>query len=166
MKSKLNLKLYKRYFIKVLFSKLVDMMILLMIVIIMIIMLTIYLYLTKDNEVINVINDLEIYEKEIDLNKDSFNIIKKELNKFLDLFKDKNYKSGIYINMNEYVYPSHRSENLTKYPVNNELNDFCFSIYKENAILKDKIYALKLQASEYESIGKFSIKVMDDFNKF
>jgi hypothetical protein len=50
-----------------------------------------------------------------------------------------------------------RSINLTKYPVNNELNDICFSIYKENTILKDEIYALKLQASEYESIGKFSI---------
>jgi len=165
MKSKFKFKFYKRYLIKILLQKLADFLVLLLIILITIMGLGLFLYLTKDNEVINIINNLEIYDKEIDLNKDT-NILKEELNKFLDLFRDKNYKSNIYGNMYEYIYPRGRSVNVIKFPVNNELNNFNLSIYKENAILKDEIYSLKLQISEYESIGRLSIEVMNDFNKF
>lgn len=166
MNLKFNLKFYKRYFIKVLINKLVNLLIFLSIVLILILLILIYLYFFNynSNDLINIV-DITDVSKDNNYNRTN-NILKQELNKFMDLFRNKNYKFGVFINMNEYLYPLYRSVNTKKSPVVNELNNFYYSMYNENTILRNEIYYLKLQVSEFESIGTLSIQVMSEFNKF
>lgn len=161
---KLKLKLCKRYFIKVFFRKLinllVELLLFLLITLIIIAFIAIYLYI-NNCDIISCIDITEI--KNSNLSND--NLLKEELNKIMDLFRNKNYKYNYKLNnMSEYLYPLYRSCEGLKSPIINELNNF--AMRNEILSLKDEIYSLKLQVSEFESIGTLGVQVMYDFNKF
>lgn len=163
-----NVKLYKRYIIKLILHKIINLFLFVIIVLLLILIIGIYLYFMKDigtniniEDTTNNINNIEI-----STNK-SINILRDQFDKFIDLFRNKNFDKSLSIKCNTIDNKLDGEPLQVQYsPINFELSNNYFNICKENEEIKNELVSLKLQVSEFEKIGTDSLGIIQEFSEF